>query len=245
MMKFGNKTGNNHGFTIIETMIATTIFGVVLLVLAAGIVQITRTYYKGIVESNTQGTARSIVTDISQAIQFGAASGVSNTTPSPSPGATYYFCAASQRFTYQIGYEVKSGLTSPIGSPDYQTAHSLVVDYDPGCENPPLPPNLNGSLASTSTRDLIGPNMRLAVLSVTQPNAQQPDLFQVTVRVVYGDSDLLCSPNPPMSDPDVCNTNTIIPMTELSDPDLTCKGSAGSQFCAVSELSTTVETRLQ
>jgi hypothetical protein len=49
-------------------------------------------------------------------------------------------------------------------------------------------------------------------------------LYSIDVRVVYGDDDLLINPTA---------TNA------------TCKVGSGSQFCAVSELSTVVQQRIQ
>ncbi len=68
--------------------------------------------------------------------------------------------------------------------------------------------------------------MRLATLDI-EPSAnpvnidpQHPILYEITIRVVYGDDDLL-----------------------NSDHNL-CVGGAGSQFCSISELSTVVQKRL-
>src|SRR3990172_9120101 len=72
------------GFTIVELMIATTIFSVILLIVTFGMLQIGRTYYKGITLTKTQNAARSIIDTISQDIQFsgeGVTDSVSGTFP--------------------------------------------------------------------------------------------------------------------------------------------------------------------
>ena len=71
--------------------------------------------------------------------------------------------------------------------------------------------------------------MRLAKLTVT-PESNN-NLYDITVRIVYGDDDLVQSPAHPGT-------------PNASDPNMNCLAARGSQFCAVSELSTTVEKRL-
>jgi hypothetical protein len=65
--------------------------------------------------------------------------------------------------------------------------------------------------------------MRLGDLTI---NPLGGGAYTVHVRVIYGDSDVLTSPNG----------------SDWSN--VTCQGGAGSQFCAVSDLTTTVQTRL-
>ncbi len=55
-----------HGFTIIELLIATTIFSVVLLLAASGLLYIGRLYYKGLTSSATQEAARNIMQELTQ-----------------------------------------------------------------------------------------------------------------------------------------------------------------------------------
>lgn len=64
------KRTNNKGFTIIELLIATVIFSVVLLVITGAIVQFGRVYYKGIVQSRTQERTRAITDSVSKNLQF-------------------------------------------------------------------------------------------------------------------------------------------------------------------------------
>src|SRR5437667_5654433 len=89
------------GFTIIELMIATVIFSVVLLLITAGIMQVARVYYKGVTEANTQSTARSIVDTISQAIQFDG--GNITTVAGVSPA---YQCVNNQQFAFWKGKQL-------------------------------------------------------------------------------------------------------------------------------------------
>lgn len=80
----------------------------------------------------------------------------------------------------------------------------------------------NASPASfNSGIEFMSPKMRLSNLSV---QSLGDNLFRVQVRVVYGDSDLLNNPGA---------TNA------------SCKPGAGSQFCSISELTSTVVKRVQ
>jgi hypothetical protein len=68
--------------------------------------------------------------------------------------------------------------------------------------------------------------MRLQTFTVTPLDSEHPDgdAFKVTVKVVYGDDDLLDNVNNPTS----------------------CKGSVvGGQWCAISELSSVVYSRAE
>ena len=172
-----------HGFTIIELLVATAVFAVVLIVVTTGIVQVTRVYYKGLTEANTQDTARNIMDIISQSIQF---SGDDVTTTSPStPGVAAQFCVGSQQFSYTLGYQV-------VDNPDptkFQTYHALVVREVGTCSTGTAGQNVR--LQTVTGRELLNPRMRLSNLSVTSVGT---NLYKVDVRIVYGDDDLLDNP---------------------------------------------------
>jgi prepilin-type N-terminal cleavage/methylation domain-containing protein len=204
-----SRTSNQKGFTIVELLVATAVFGVILLVVTVAVLQFSRVYYKGVTEANTQDTARTIVDRISQAIQFNG--GTVTATTGASTGA---FCVGNQQYTYVLGKQLVD--SSPSGT---QTYHSLVARDLAGClVSSPTPP-MNTS--ATSGRELLSPKMRLARMEVTPAGT---NLYKITIRVVFGDDDLLNNPS----------TTTA-----------SCKGQAGSQFCAVSEITTTVTKRVE
>ncbi len=208
------QTRFQHGFTLVELMIATTVFSVFLLIVTTLVLQVTRTYTKGIVASKTQETARVISNELSRAVQFGG-SNMFFPASTPAPGVASYMCIGSQRYTFVLGKQLKSTITNP---PD-QTSHVLVADSVSTC------PSGAGSMTITDTkaqRELVGENMRLANLSIEKIGAS--NLYTIKVRVAYGDADLLNTP---------------------TSQNVLCRGQTGSsQFCAVSELVTTVEKRL-
>lgn len=207
---------NAKGFTIVELLISSLVFSVVLLAVTIGIIQITRVYYKGMTESTTQNATRTALDTITQAIQFNGGD-VSQTTTT-GPGTWTSFCVGTQQFSYRLGYQLVDGTAGT-----YQTNKAMLQTSLPGCAGNPA--------AAASGRELLGPKMRLSNLKVSSVG---DNLYKVTIRVVYGDNDLLFSP----SNPSAANGSTL--------PDAKCKGAtAGSQFCSVSELTTTVVKRVQ
>src|SRR4051812_8577751 len=89
---------NQSGFTIIELLIATVIFALVLLVITTGVLQFTRQYYKGVISSHTQSAARAIADDVTRALQFGVGSVQPLTTNGTSPaGQTYGYCIGQSK----------------------------------------------------------------------------------------------------------------------------------------------------
>jgi hypothetical protein len=117
-----------------------------------------------------------------------------------------------------------------------QARHVLVADVLSNCNNGTPVQNINGGVLSNNSHEFLGENMRLARLQIT-PLAS--GFYSVTVRIVYGEPELLCSPG--VAGDCALKTTT----TYLNAADLGCKGFAGSQFCSASELTTTVQRRIQ
>ncbi|HLZ15353.1 MAG TPA: prepilin-type N-terminal cleavage/methylation domain-containing protein [Candidatus Saccharimonadales bacterium] len=201
--------GGQRGFTIVELLIATLVFSVVLLLVTVGILQVSRVYYKGVTETNTQNAARNILDAVSQAVQFN--SGTVTPSPlSPPAGSQAFFCVGSQEFIYYPGYQLVD--TVPIPA-QHQTSHAVIEQaFSGGCAAP-------GSLTG---RELLGPKMRISNLVLKNVGT---NLWQVEVRVVFGDDAVINNPT----------TTTA-----------SCKPQqAGTQFCAISDLSTVVVKRVQ
>ena len=203
------------GFTIIELLVASMVFSIVLLVVTAGILQVTRVYYKGLTEANTQNTARTIMEAIAQSIQFTGGS-VTGTASSPVAGTDYAFCVGNKQFSYRLGWQVENAYNIS----NNQAWHALVQTDISGCSGASAQTLSNQAVIG---RDLVGPHMRLANLVVEPTSAT--DQYKIQVRIVYGDNDILDNPTA---------TNA------------SCKNVlAGTQFCAVSDLSTIVIKRVK
>jgi prepilin-type N-terminal cleavage/methylation domain-containing protein len=218
----------NAGFTIVELLIATAVFSVVLLLVSEGMIQIGRTYMKGVTLDRNQTTTQSIMDDISQAIQFSGGD-ITTVTPAFNPAdmspPTYYFCVDNNRYTFRLNTQLTDG--SPIASSKYsdgssapgQAQHVLIKDTVSGCASQG-PANLANPDPTTNPRELLGVGMRLRDLTVTQIGASSS--YLIRVNVVYGDSDLLTT-------------------------DLKCGVSsrAGGSFCATLELASAAQKRIQ
>lgn len=161
-MKYISK---KNGFTIIELLIATTVFSFILLVTSAAIIAIGRAYYKSLTSSRVQETARSVMDDVSRSLQFSSNPPLTNENFENS--LTRARCFGSDRYTYVLDQRVGGG------------AHGLYRDKktESVCE-----PNT----AFTGGQELLGESMRLLQFDVSGT-----DPFQVEIRVAYGDNDLL------------------------------------------------------
>ena len=210
------RADHDHGFTIIELLVASMVFSVVLLVVTAGVLQVTRVYYKGLTEANTQNTARSIMDTIAQTIQF--TGGTVTSTASPVPGTDQAFCIGNNQFSYRLGWQVED--TYDVSK--NQVWHGLVQANVAGCTSGTAAQILSNQ--TVTGRDLLGPHMRLANL-VVEPNGTVPNQYKIQVRVVYGDKDIL---------------------DNSTAANASCQNVlAGTQFCAVSDLSTIVVKRVK
>jgi prepilin-type N-terminal cleavage/methylation domain-containing protein len=211
------------GFTIIELMIAAAIFSLILLLITFGVIKFNQAYYGGVVQSSTQNVARAIMSNISQAIQLDG--GAINTTNS---GSWYGICIGNQYYQYDQGQEL---ISSGTLGPD-QVRNALVYEPDVSSCTGIIP----GSNVSSGT-EMLGEHMRVANLQVT-PVSGTTNLYRIDVRIVYGDDDLICSLTK-----GGCNSPASIIGATATDAE--CKSNTGTpQFCAMTDLSTTVEKRI-
>ena len=140
------------GFTIVELMIATTVFSMVLLVIIYGVLSFTHAYYSGVNSSTTQDTARNVMNTVAQAIEFsGNVIRGSGSVGGSNPA--YYFCAGGSVYYYIPG--VKFDATQPVSS----TNPGLYVD--PGACGP-----APTSFSDPNGKELLGNNMRVTYLSL-------------------------------------------------------------------------------
>lgn len=213
---------DSRGFTIIELLIATAVFSVILLGVTLAIMQISRTYYKGVITTNTQNTTRQIMDTLSQAVQF------SGDTIVPTPdeataqpvGTNLAFCIGNKKFSYVLGRALYD--SGPYDGTNKRMPHVLVEQSSAAdCGGTPIPYDLGteGALPP-GMRELMNSNMRLTDLRVFSIG---DNMYRITVRVAHGDADLF---------------------DNADSASARCKGDAGSRFCAVSELSTVVTKRI-
>lgn len=182
-----NLRNNQKAFTIIELLIASTVFSMIILGACAAIIQMSRLYYKGIIVSRTQTAGRNLAESIAREIQFQGGT-ITQTTYEPSPGFktkvigigdTRYKLALNKR---QSG-EIKNAIVKYI---EYGAITSG--------------PDLNTGLDSNNYRNMLANNMQIVNLNVESVNgASAPGLYKVEVIITYGDDDLLENPTDPLS----------------------------------------------
>lgn len=216
---------NKSGFTIIELMIATVVFSVIMLVIAGALIQIGRLYSKGMTTAKTQEVARSVTNDIAQAIQFNK--GVVKGTEGNGENLIDTFCIVNKHYTYALGRQL-------VG-----TNHGLVVDNKlTPCGSEPAQDMTKADVLGT---ELLGDKMRLTKMTVLETSPGS-NVYKIEVGVIYGDDDLLCDDN----NVQTCSSGEAVALDDaIKNGSLRCKNiRSGSQFCARSELKTTVERRL-
>lgn len=221
------------GFTIVELMISISVLAVVLLVVTIGIIQISKSYYKGVIQATTQQTARAALDDIAQSVEFDS---VHNATTSgsrsdlalqygPSTSLLSYCIGQNQRYSYVLGYEQSATKNVP-GDPGY-SRHILWKDQNPGTCTPVKLYEDTPSDTIGQGHELLGANMRLTNLEIT-PVTGSTTLYKISLTIMYGDDDLIDKSSGVMAS-------------------WNCKIQGGvfaAAFCAKAELTTVVGKRL-
>lgn len=223
---------SQKGFTIIELMLASAVFSVTLLIALNGFLQIGRLFYKGVSNTQTQNASRQILNEVTKSLQV---------SPAPSlqleANGYNYYCLNGNRFTYtraEGGAAIMLDISKDqnLASGEDGGNFGLLKDTLPGsnacaapCEAGSCP---SGAIPFNDPVELLGNKMRLGQLEiVSQPST--PNLYNVTVMVIYGDDESL-----------EFSGGTDNPETAA------CKGNlSNQQFCSVSTLATSVYKGLQ
>jgi prepilin-type N-terminal cleavage/methylation domain-containing protein len=212
-MKSFSRRHNQKGFTLVELMIATTVFSVILLLCTFGLISVGRSYYKGVTVARTQEVARTIMDDITQAVQFSGGNIETALAVDASFNNVNGFCVNNKRYSF-----IREKLLG-----DNPSDHALVADLlGSACSAGLTPQNINNAALDASSKEFLLPNMRVADISITPAGGR---LYRVSVRIVAGDDGVL---------------------EQEGTPDVRCSNNASeSQFCAVANLTSIVEKRLE
>ncbi len=220
-MSTTTRTKHQNGFTIVELMIATVVFSTVMLVITVGVIQFSRIYYTSINRSRTQNVARTIVSQLSQAVQF---TGVVITPSTIDSGTGLdYFCAGGKIYTFRTGTQY-TGDTASAGAPGL-----YVMPRPSGCS-----PLISAEYDDARGQQLLGKGMCISRLSLTSAAAAGSQMYNISLTLVYADYDLLAG---------TASATSCAPAS--SGATVACKSGEGSQYCAVSPLNATVQRRLQ
>lgn len=249
------KQYNEHGFTIVELMIALSVLSVLLITATLVLIQIGALYSKGVNAADLQNANRTLVADISAQLQFSGRvpNGCQMNTAATSPlaptivnttcfssshnysntndGTTetvYSYCINNTRYSYVMNRELGTDTTT---TPQQTTPHVLWRDTlttnATACPTPDItqPHPADGSTQPGSGYEMLGNHMRLTRF-VVQQTTTSSGIYNVDAWMAFGDSDLV-QPDPSGS-----------PGRSL------CNGGRGTQFCSVSAISTQLTGRI-
>jgi len=186
-------------------------------------------FYKGTIVNNVQGISRTVVDDLSQAIQFG--SGTAAEFYDLSPVTTYVYgainvpvraqCIGNIRYSYFLA---SKSLGSNITE---QLPHILWKD-ELGSGAPCVPRNITlNNPGGIKGRELLGNAMRLVNFTINRPTGNNRSWY-IGVTIAYGATSDVFDRNPDTTP----NYNRC------------SSGALGGQFCAISPITTYVTRRL-
>lgn len=178
------KGRDSNGFTIVELMIASALFALVLLITSLASVVIGKQYWRGIDSSTAQEVARNIVDQMSRQIQFSGGPIQENI----SNGGYDGFCIDNHRYTFSK----KKRMTVSPYIPWYGQRHVIMQDDIANCGSPPdgLAQNLRAGSPGPKGADLLRQGVWLTDLSLTQ-DTTNPRLYHIYIKLLTGlDTDL-------------------------------------------------------
>ncbi len=166
---------NQQGFTIIELMIATAVFSVILVMMTVMMIGIGKLYFKGINQARVQNNVRSVTDELAQKLKL------LDSPPAPIAGVPTtmaYYCLGTTRYTFRLNTKIGTGANKHILWRDTVADGACAISL----------PNLNADPASADPAgtELIAPNSRLTYFDVSPTSP-----YIISVGVAYGDDDLL------------------------------------------------------
>lgn len=170
---------SNKGFTILELMIATTAFTVLLAIVVTAFLQVGRMYVKGVNLSLVQEDTRNITDSISNDIRF------SGQTPTLGHISNGYFCVGNHRYKFKPTNPDHLGYPGAVYGLIRENVGATCLQPGSAGDSPTNPVEMlnNGmqlnklSLSCTSTTCLISINVVFygSDPSVLTPNATDPN----------------------------------------------------------------------
>jgi prepilin-type N-terminal cleavage/methylation domain-containing protein len=214
------------GFTIIELMIATAVLTIILLIASVTIINIGDLYGKGVSQSDIQTTERDDINQISQSLQF--STGVVESLPTPiqaknTSGQTINttvqaICIGSDQYTFAENVQIGDNIVGGGTFSNVFLKNASPSDFNENGTLIVCPP-ANLTTYFSAGNGLVGGHMEVHNFSVSTTSP-----YTLTLDLTYGDDDLLNNSGPGPA---------------------TCSGGTGDQFCATSNLTTTVAQRLE
>ncbi len=215
-------SNRQSGFTLIELMISTGVFSVILLICTTAILVIGQQFHKASISAITQDTARTIMEDVSREVQLSGrapSAVVTNAIPTPSVSA---ICVGTVRYNFILDYELED--VQVVDAVNRHAPHVLWKDSNP---NPSscVAQDITTPTPATSGRELMAIHTRLKPASgfgITNNDSTgvTQTLYNIDVSIIYGDNAVI----------DTVNNNCV-------------SRSGGGSFCGLSELHTAVYRR--
>ncbi|HUC78954.1 MAG TPA: prepilin-type N-terminal cleavage/methylation domain-containing protein [Candidatus Saccharimonadales bacterium] len=205
---------NKKGFTIIELLIATSVFSGILLIVTYGIIQISKMYLNGFIQTQTQNIAVSLSDELSRDIEFSSETSITPDTTTPS-GNYHYFCTNQYEYYY-----------IPLGN---SLNRVLLSKLSLGCEAPQdflsLPSfgsNID-NLLSSSNITILNNSKYDEASSQAIMSGGAGGLYTVNIDVLYG------------------NTTNLIKNSSTTDPQYICQPTVLiGPFCSTYDFITNV-----
>jgi prepilin-type N-terminal cleavage/methylation domain-containing protein len=218
------------GFTVVELLIATVVFSMVLVIITSGIIRFTHEYYRGVHQSSTQTASRNVMSTIAQNFQYGGGKNDYNPGQPTDADNNDYICIGDVQIDYKLGAQ--------LGTDSNYGVFVSTVNPANGCK----------TYSGQPGRELLSPKMRLTNLKIVPSG----NTYTITAGVAYGDLDLLCFRSiSPASGTGGCD-DTAPSYISYTNADwasngatVSCRSGSASQFCAVAQLSTTVVARFE
>ena len=203
---------SKSGFTIVELMIATAAFSILLMAVLSAFVYLGRLYYKGVSEANTQEVARTVLERASQAVQFSGAPVRQIPSGFGWDGA---LCVGNRKYSYRLGTQL---VNDTPGSG--QSNQVLVESEDDACQSSTLMDPRPGA----SSVELLDELMRLNQFSITPSGG----LVDIDISIVFG------------GDASIAGDDDELFIKNGSIIESCRTGARGTEFCAVANIGTTV-----
>lgn len=215
------KKHRHSGFTILEVLISSMVFTVVLLICIQAVTRIGQLYYKGVTSAQIQELTRNLSDEFSSQIQFGSSIPYPDSISGGQGGSVLIFCVGDNRYRAVMNRKLGDTSVSPV----VDTVLKRKA-YSGSCD-------IVNDTGFDGATELAVSNMRILKLQIIR-STTDPGIWNVNIRLAMGDSDIFDYPVTGSTD------------TPLVYGSAVCKsGILGSQFCATSELSSTLLRRVK
>ena len=211
------KSNNKKGFTIVELLIAISVFSALLIIIVYAFLYGLNTFSKAQVVSKTQEVSRSIEQNIAQSFSLTAAGSYTPIAPVTNNQITSQgFCLGQYRYSYVLEKQLTSS-----------NNYGLLQDTLQGCSSSTSSVDLSVNLPTLNTpKQLLGNNMRISNFTITpsKPLNSTATGYQLVVEIDYGN-----------------NLKAGINGYNYQCP----SGNISSSFCAVAKIDTIIFQRIQ